>query len=207
MPLAACWSSRSCWRAFSFRTAIIETNKVRGSASFAQFIRRAKQPELPVILLEDFAALIGLVFALFGVALTLITGNYYFDVAGTAMIGLLLVVVAVVLGHRDQEPAARRVRHPRAPAPDRGRARRDRRRRADHPHEDPAPRPGGAAGRRQDRRPRAATAEEVAEAIDARRGGRPRGRADRPAIYLEPDIYRADYVPAERPEPPAPTAH
>ena len=82
---------------FSFRTAIIETNKVRGDASYKQFVRHSKQPELPVILLEDLAALLGLVFALLAVSLSLITDNYYFDVAGTAMIGLLLVVVAIVL--------------------------------------------------------------------------------------------------------------
>ena len=82
---------------FSFRTAIIETNKVKGDASYQRFVRRAKQPELPVILLEDLAALLGLVFALFAVSLSLITENYYFDVAGTAMIGILLVVVAIVL--------------------------------------------------------------------------------------------------------------
>ncbi len=63
-----------------------------------QFIRRAKQPELPVILLEDFAALIGLAFALIGVGMTLLTGTLYWDVAGTGLIGLLLVSVAVVLG-------------------------------------------------------------------------------------------------------------
>jgi cation diffusion facilitator family transporter len=81
----------------SFRTAIRETDKIRGSASYPEFIRRAKQPELPVILLEDFAALIGLVLALLGVTLTLISGNAYFDVAGTALIGLLLVLVAITL--------------------------------------------------------------------------------------------------------------
>jgi cation diffusion facilitator family transporter len=81
----------------SFRTAIIETNKVRGDASYKQFVRHSKQPELPVILLEDLAALLGLVFALLAVSLSLITDNYYFDVAGTAMIGVLLVVVAIVL--------------------------------------------------------------------------------------------------------------
>ncbi|HNA98028.1 MAG TPA: cation diffusion facilitator family transporter [Marmoricola sp.] len=82
----------------SFRTAIKESNKVRGSVSWVDFIRRAKSPELPVILLEDFAALAGLLFALFGVGLTLITQNPIFDVIGTALIGLLLVAVAVVLG-------------------------------------------------------------------------------------------------------------
>ncbi|GGF56457.1 transporter [Marmoricola endophyticus] len=81
----------------SFRTAMRESSKLKGSATYPQFIRRAKQPELPVILLEDFAALVGLVLALLGVGLSLVTGNQYFDVAGTTMIGLLLVAVAVVL--------------------------------------------------------------------------------------------------------------
>src|SRR3954447_22268803 len=83
---------------FSFRTAIRESNQTRGDTSWPAFIRRAKSPELPVILLEDFAALIGLVLALLGVGLTKITGNGYFDVAATACIGLLLVTVAAVLG-------------------------------------------------------------------------------------------------------------
>jgi cation diffusion facilitator family transporter len=81
----------------SFRTAIRETGHVKGDSSYIQFIRRAKQPELPVILLEDFAALIGLFFALLGVGLSLITDNLWFDVIGTALIGLLLVTVAVIL--------------------------------------------------------------------------------------------------------------
>ena len=81
----------------SFRTAIMESNKVRGDLGWGEFIRRAKAPELPVVLLEDFAALIGLAFALLGVGLTLVTENGYWDVAGTAAIGLLLVTVAVVL--------------------------------------------------------------------------------------------------------------
>jgi cation diffusion facilitator family transporter len=83
---------------FSFRTAIRESNHTRGDTGWLEFIRRAKAPELPVILLEDFAALIGLVLALFGVGLSVLTDNGYFDVAGTAAIGVLLVGVAVVLG-------------------------------------------------------------------------------------------------------------
>ncbi|MEU8331364.1 cation diffusion facilitator family transporter [Micromonospora sp. NPDC048839] len=82
---------------FSFRTAIKESNHIRGNQSWVRFIRRAKAPELPVVLLEDFGALVGLVFALFGVGMTLITGNGRWDAAGTAMIGVLLVVIAVVL--------------------------------------------------------------------------------------------------------------
>jgi cation diffusion facilitator family transporter len=81
----------------SFRTAIGEANHSRGDAGWFEFVRRAKAPELPVVLLEDAAALLGLVFALFGVGLTLLTENPVFDVIGTALIGLLLVTVAVVL--------------------------------------------------------------------------------------------------------------
>jgi cation diffusion facilitator family transporter len=83
---------------FSFRTAIRESNHTRGDASWVEFVKRAKSPELPVILLEDFAALLGLSLALLGVGLSKITGSGYPDVAGTAAIGVLLVAVAVVLG-------------------------------------------------------------------------------------------------------------
>lgn len=82
---------------FSFRTAIIESNHVRGKQSWVSFVRNAKQPELPVILLEDLGALVGLIFALFGVSMTLLTHDGIWDAAGTAMIGLLLVAIAVVL--------------------------------------------------------------------------------------------------------------
>ncbi len=83
---------------FSLRTAVRESNKVRGTQSWVQFVRRAKQPELPVVLLEDVAALLGLVFALLGVGLTIVTDDAIWDAIGTIMIGLLLVVVAIVLG-------------------------------------------------------------------------------------------------------------
>lgn len=83
---------------FSLRTAIKESNHVRGRQTWVQFVRRAKAPELPVVLLEDVAALLGLVFALFGVGLTIITGNSLFDAIGTLMIGTLLIIVAIVLG-------------------------------------------------------------------------------------------------------------
>ena len=83
---------------FSFRTAVRESNHTRGKQSWIEFIRRAKAPELPVVLLEDFAALIGLVLALLGVGLTIITDNSIFDAIGTLAIGILLVLVAIVLG-------------------------------------------------------------------------------------------------------------
>jgi cation diffusion facilitator family transporter len=83
---------------FSLRTAVKETAAVKGdSQSYWQFIRRARQPELPVILLEDVGAITGLVLALFGVGLTAITGNGVFDGIGTICIGVLLVVIAVIL--------------------------------------------------------------------------------------------------------------
>ncbi|BDV31697.1 cation diffusion facilitator family transporter [Microbacterium terricola] len=84
---------------FSLRTAIRESNHVRGKdQSWVSFVRHSKAPELPVVLLEDIAALTGLVFALFGVGLTAITGNAVFDAIGTLLIGALLIVVAIVLG-------------------------------------------------------------------------------------------------------------
>ena len=82
---------------FSFRTAVRESNLVRGKQSWPQFVRTAKAPELPVVLLEDFGALVGLVLALFGVGMTLVTGDGRYDAAGTACIGVLLVLIAVVL--------------------------------------------------------------------------------------------------------------
>jgi cation diffusion facilitator family transporter len=83
--------------AFSFRTAISESNRSRGRAKWGAFIRRAKAPELPVVLLEDFAALIGLGFALCAVTLSTITGDGRWDGAGSIAIGALLGCVAVVL--------------------------------------------------------------------------------------------------------------
>ncbi|MFN4001078.1 cation diffusion facilitator family transporter [Microcella sp.] len=83
---------------FSLRTAVRESNHVRGTQGWIQFIRRAKAPELPVVLLEDVAALLGLTFALLGVGLTVVTGDSLWDAVGTIMIGVLLVLVAVVLG-------------------------------------------------------------------------------------------------------------
>ncbi|MGZ8744967.1 MAG: cation diffusion facilitator family transporter [Nocardioides sp.] len=191
----------------SFRTAIIETNKVRGKASFATFVRRAKQPELPVILLEDLAALTGLVFALVGVSLSLLTGNQYFDVAGTALIGVLLVVVAVVLAIETKSlligEAASHEAQERIAAALSGTEGVESVIHMKTLHLGPeellvaakiAVRPGAGA-------------EEVAGAIDAAERAVRAAEATAQVIYLEPDIYRADHVPDERPAPPAPAGH
>jgi cation diffusion facilitator family transporter len=83
---------------FSLRTGIQESRPHKGKQTWIGFIRRAKAPELPVVLLEDVAALTGLTFALIGVGLTIITGDGVWDGIGTIFIGLLLVAVAIVLG-------------------------------------------------------------------------------------------------------------
>ncbi|MEY9858015.1 cation diffusion facilitator family transporter [Catenulispora sp. GAS73] len=81
----------------SFRTAVRESNHLREGASWVGFIRRATTPELPVVLLEDSGALLGLCFALFGVGMSVATGNGRWDGVGTLAIGVLLVCIAVVL--------------------------------------------------------------------------------------------------------------
>jgi cation diffusion facilitator family transporter len=81
----------------SFRTAFLEARAVKGEGSWWRFIRRSKSPELPVVLLEDSGALIGLVLAFVGVSLAEVTGNPRWDAVGSIGIGILLVVIAIVL--------------------------------------------------------------------------------------------------------------
>lgn len=179
---------------FSFRTAIKESDKLRGSASWPEFIRRAKSPELPVILLEDFAALLGLVFALIGVSMSRLTGNGYWDVAGTAAIGLLLVSVAVVLavetkslllGESASPAAQRRIR---AALEGTNGIERIIHMRTLHlgPEELLVAVKVGVA--------RTAAAAEVAGAIDAAERSIRESEPTARVIYIEPDIYRADHV-------------
>jgi cation diffusion facilitator family transporter len=82
---------------YSFRTAVREADQVRGDAGWWQFIRRSKNPELPVVLLEDLGALIGLVLATGAVILTLVTDDSVWDGLGTVSIGVLLTILAIVL--------------------------------------------------------------------------------------------------------------
>ena len=183
----------------SFRTALAETDKIRGRASYLQFIRRAKQPELPVILLEDFAALVGLAFAFLGVTLMLITGNQYFDAAGTALIGLLLVFVAITLAIETKSlllgesasPESQREIHAAL-------TRTDGVERVIHlktMHLGPeellvAVKIGVRA---------ADSAADIAAAIDRAEIAIRAAEPTASAIYVEPDVFRADYVPADRP--------
>ena len=192
---------------FSFRTAIVESNKVRGRQSWSRFIRRAKAPELPVILLEDFAALLGLVFAMFGVGMSLLTQNGYWDVVGTTMIGLLLVLVAITLaietkslllgeaagsesiqrieGALTATSGVERIIHMKTL------------------HLGPeeilvAAKIGVSTG---------ASAAEVAETIDRAEVAIREAEPMVTALYLEPDIYKEGHVPAARPARPGAPSH
>ena len=191
----------------SFRTAIIESNKVRGEQSWWSFIRKAKSPELPVILLEDLAALLGLIVAFVAVTLTLITENAYFDVAGTAVIGVLLVVVAVTLaievkslllgesatkesiakirGAIEGSAGVTRIIHMKTLhiAPDELLV---------------AVKIGVAEN---------ATGAQIAEAINAAERNLRAAEPMATQVFIEPDVFRADYVPEQRPDLPSAPGH
>jgi len=86
------------FESLSMRTAVIEARKVKEpGASWFRFVRHSKSAELPVVLLEDLGALVGLVIALAGVVLSKVTGEPRFDAMGSIGIGILLVVIAIVL--------------------------------------------------------------------------------------------------------------
>jgi len=82
---------------YSFSVAIRESRPLKGNGTWWQFIRQSKVPELPVVLLEDLGALVGLVLALFGVGLAFLTGDVVWDAIGTLCIGVLLGVIAIIL--------------------------------------------------------------------------------------------------------------
>jgi cation diffusion facilitator family transporter len=86
-----------CLESYSFRTAAVESRPLKGSASWWHFIRTSRNPELPVVLLEDTGALIGLALALGGVGLSMLTGDPVWDGIGTMAIGVLLGIIAVIL--------------------------------------------------------------------------------------------------------------
>ena len=82
---------------FSLRTAVYESRPLKGDATWWEFLRTAKVPEFPVVLLEDAGALIGLVVALTAVILNVVTGNSVYDGIGSVLIGGILGVIAVFL--------------------------------------------------------------------------------------------------------------
>ncbi|MBI30773.1 MAG: cation transporter [Actinobacteria bacterium] len=82
---------------FSFRTAIVEARTIKGESTWSKFVVRSKQPEIPVVLLEDAGALFGMVIALAAISLVKITGEPIWDGIGTLSIGVLLGVIAIIL--------------------------------------------------------------------------------------------------------------
>jgi cation diffusion facilitator family transporter len=86
-----------CLEGFSFRTAVVESRPLKGQSSWWKFLRTSRNPELPVVLLEDAGALIGLLLALAGVGMTILTGDSVWDGISTIAIGLLLGVIAIFL--------------------------------------------------------------------------------------------------------------
>jgi len=83
--------------AYAFQTAVKESRLYKGDHSWKSFIRRSRIPELPVVLLEDFGALMGLVFAFVCVLIADVTGNAIWDGIGTLSIGILLGLIAIIL--------------------------------------------------------------------------------------------------------------
>jgi cation diffusion facilitator family transporter len=192
---------------FSFATAIRETNKIRHGVSWVGFIRRAKSPELPVILLEDFAALLGLVFALLGVSLSLLTDNGYWDAVGTALIGLLLVLVAIVLAVEMKslllgESASHEARRRIAEALE-GTAGVERIIHMKTLHLGPEELLVGVKIGVS----RAATADVVARTIDSAERSIRSAEPTAQVIYIEPDIYVEGHVTDPRPEVPSAPGH
>ena len=102
----------------SLRACLHEVNKVRNGRTLWRWFRESRQSELVVILGEDIAALLGLAFALVAILVTMLTGNPVWDAVGSIAIGVLLIVVAIGIGNRDQGAAHR----PERRARDRGTA-------------------------------------------------------------------------------------
>jgi len=82
---------------YSFRTAVKASRPLKRRATWWEFIRHSRTPELPVVLLEDLGALTGLTLALTGISIAAVTGDSRWDAYGTIAIGVLLVVIATVL--------------------------------------------------------------------------------------------------------------
>jgi cation diffusion facilitator family transporter len=82
---------------WSFRTAIVEARKAKGDRTWSHFVLHTKNPELPVVLLEDLGALLGLIVALVGIVLAAVTGDGHYDAVGSIVIGVLLGAISILL--------------------------------------------------------------------------------------------------------------
>ena len=194
---------------FSFRTAITESHQAGGPRAWyrlVRFIRRAKAPEVPAVLLEDSAALVGLAFAFSGVVLTWITRDGRWDGAGSLGIGVLLGFVAVILAIEMKSLLIGESASAEVERGDRDGSRGRPRGGAGHSPAYPAPGPGDAAGRREDRgQPRA----ERGRGRGGHRHGGTQGpgggadrRADLPGARPVPGFARGPHRPRGAGRPP-----
>lgn len=76
---------------------VVELNKRRGSRGFVEYLRYTKESDLVVVFGENSAAVVGLGFALAGVALSHFTQDPSWDAMATVAIGVVLVGVALFL--------------------------------------------------------------------------------------------------------------
>ncbi|MGW2600634.1 MULTISPECIES: cation diffusion facilitator family transporter [Streptomyces] len=177
---------------FSFRTAVKESNELRGEQSWGQFVRTAKAPELPVVLLEDLGALVGLVLALAGVGLSIATGDGLWDGIGTLCIGALLVLIALVLASETKSlllgeaAGPEQVAKIRAAAVDGETVTRVIHMRTLHLGPEELLVAAKIAVQHDD------TAREIADAIDAAEARIREAVPIARVIYLEPDVYREE---------------
>jgi cation diffusion facilitator family transporter len=178
----------------SFRTAIVESNKVRGEKSWWEFVRRSRSPELPVVLLEDLGAMVGLLLALAGVGLTAITGDALWDGLGTLSIGILLVIISITLtiemkslliGEAATEDDIRAITEAVEGVPSVNRV-------IDLRTQHIGPEELLVAGKLEF--DRALTNPQLSDAIDEVENALRRAVPLAMQIYLEPDLYEADHV-------------
>lgn len=181
---------------WSFRTAIVESRKVKGERGWWDYIRTSRSPELPVVLLEDAGALIGLFLALMGVGLASITGNEVWDAVGTLCIGALLIVIAgfltvemksLLIGEAAVEGDIEAIRGAVEASPHVMRV-------IDLKTQHIGPEELLVAGKLEFTP--ALTAPELAAAIDATEASIRLAVPLAGRIYLEPDVWRDDHVPS-----------
>ena len=181
---------------WSFRTAIVESRKVKGERGWWDYIRTSRSPELPVVLLEDAGALIGLFLAMIGVGLAAITGNEVWDAVGTLCIGALLIVIAgfltvemksLLIGEAAVDSDIEAIRRAVEASPHVMRV-------IDLKTQHIGPEELLVAGKLEFTP--ALTAPELAAAIDATEATIRLAVPLAGRIYLEPDVWRDDHVPS-----------
>ncbi|MDC1238380.1 cation diffusion facilitator family transporter [Pseudomonadales bacterium] len=99
----------------SFYGAYLEAKKMAGEQSLMEWLKTTRNAEIVVVLGEDFAAMLGLIFAFLALSLVMVTGEPLYDAFGSMIIGVLLIIVAVglvirlqgLLVGRSAEPALR----------------------------------------------------------------------------------------------------